>query len=165
MLVKIKNNQSGETIIEVLIALMILGLVIGSSISLANKSLRGQQTAQERTEASNVAQSVIEVINMYARKDTAGTTAVFDTSGTKCVSTVFDPDVINGNAFVTYDSSSPDSKCYSGLDNRYFTTVDITIPDPALPNTYEYVVNTVWEGLDTIQNNVVMRYRFSRINP
>lgn len=168
-------NQSGETIVEVLMALSILGLIIGSAIAVSSKSLRGQQTAQERTEASNVAQSVVEVINMYARKQVTAvdTTGVFDTSTTKCISTVFNPDppdpsipaVVPGTAIVDYDPISPDPvACYSGVGSRYLTTVDIAIPDPmSAPNTYEYIVTTVWDGLDVNQNKVVMRYRTTRI--
>lgn len=163
MLNRKRLNQSGDTIIEVLLALMIIGLVIASAMNLSHRSLRAQQTSQERTEASNVAQSVIEVINMYAREDNPD---VFDlASNVKCVSTTFNAEMFAGNAIVDYDPMTPDARCFSGLDGRYLTTVTITAPDPAMPFSYEYEVNTVWDGLDAAQNNVEMRYKFTRIMP
>jgi type II secretory pathway pseudopilin PulG len=57
-----KLNKNGDTIVEVLIALAILGLVIGSAYSIASRSLKSAQQAQERTQATKLAEGQIDSI-------------------------------------------------------------------------------------------------------
>jgi type II secretory pathway pseudopilin PulG len=70
-------KQRGDTIIEVLIALSVLGLVIASSIALANQSLAVGRAAQERVEGLKVAETQLELLRRAS--DTAGS-EVFDLS-------------------------------------------------------------------------------------
>lgn len=57
------NNQRGDTIVEVLIALTVLMLIIGGGYSIATRSLNGVQIAQERSEATKIAEGQLEAIN------------------------------------------------------------------------------------------------------
>lgn len=59
-------NKTGDTIIEVLISLSILGLVLGISYASVSRNIRSTQDAQERTEASTIAQNIIETIKYYS---------------------------------------------------------------------------------------------------
>lgn len=59
------NNQTGDTIIEVLLALAVLGFVIMGSYSIATKSLNGIRIAQERGEALKIAETQTEIIKQH----------------------------------------------------------------------------------------------------
>jgi type II secretory pathway pseudopilin PulG len=65
----IKNNR-GDTIVEVLIALAIIGAVIGTTYAIASVSLRQGRQAQERTEALKVAESQIELLKEFGKTKT-----------------------------------------------------------------------------------------------
>lgn len=53
-------RQDGDTIVEVMIVLAVLGLAIGISYSTANRSLSETRQAQENTKATELVQSQIE---------------------------------------------------------------------------------------------------------
>ncbi len=57
-------NMRGDTIIEVMIVLAVLGLAISISYSTANRSLLNTRQAQENSEATKVLQSQIEGIRI-----------------------------------------------------------------------------------------------------
>lgn len=60
MRLKLKNN--GDTIVEVLIAVAVLMVVITGGYSIATRSLNGARIAQERSEATMLAQGQLEAI-------------------------------------------------------------------------------------------------------
>src|SRR6056297_3410972 len=59
-LMKLIKQQRGDTIIEVLLAMSVIGLVLGSSYGIANRSLSIGREAQERTEALNLVETQLE---------------------------------------------------------------------------------------------------------
>lgn len=62
---KLSHSQSGDTIVEVVLALTVLALVLGTSSVLANRNTRTLQTSQENTYALRVAQAQLEYIKSY----------------------------------------------------------------------------------------------------
>lgn len=58
---KLHSRQSGDTIIEVLLAMSVIGLVMGAAFGIANRSVQIGQDAQERTEALKIAESQLEI--------------------------------------------------------------------------------------------------------
>lgn len=66
----LKLNQAGDTIVEVLIVLAILGLALGMSYATANRSLLGARQAQEHTEALALLQGQIEQLRDVSGVDT-----------------------------------------------------------------------------------------------
>lgn len=63
-MLNIKNkNQRGDTIVEVLIALTVLMVVIAGGYSIATRSLNGARIAQERSEATKLAEGQLEAIS------------------------------------------------------------------------------------------------------
>ena len=58
----LKHNHYGDTIIEVLIVLAILGSGLAISYSIASKSLLISRDAQERTEATTILEAQIEQV-------------------------------------------------------------------------------------------------------
>lgn len=64
-------KQRGDTIVEVLIAVAVLGLVLGSSFAIANRSLTASLQAQERSEATKVIETQLEILRFNAPTVTA----------------------------------------------------------------------------------------------
>lgn len=60
-------KQSGDTIIEVLIAMTVIGMVLGASFAIANRATLTGRAAQERTEALKLAESQLELLKVYAK--------------------------------------------------------------------------------------------------
>jgi len=59
-------NQAGDTIVEVMVVLAILGLAIGISYATANQSLLNTRQAQENSQASEYVQSQVEALRYLA---------------------------------------------------------------------------------------------------
>ncbi|MEI7632500.1 MAG: hypothetical protein WCJ60_04230 [bacterium] len=89
---KLIKNQFGDTIVEVMVAIIIVGLVLGSSYATASRALRTGRFAQEQTEALKLAESQVEKIK-YSASQIVGVSVVgtvFDTSNTTfCVNDSF----------------------------------------------------------------------------
>lgn len=72
------RKQTGDTIIEVLIAIMIAGLAIGTSYSIASKSIQRAISARERDSAVGVLESQISALKLRQQKtDSAAFAARF----------------------------------------------------------------------------------------
>lgn len=75
------HSQRGDTIVEVMLAIVIVGMVVVSSYSTSARALRTGRFAQEQTEALKVAESQIEKIKYVAGLDASVTPPnVFDAS-------------------------------------------------------------------------------------
>lgn len=68
-------NTSGDTIVEVMIVLAILGLAIGLAYATANQSLLNTRQAQENSQASEYVQSQIEALRYLAPNSNTNPTA------------------------------------------------------------------------------------------
>jgi type II secretory pathway pseudopilin PulG len=69
-----KNSKSrGDTIIEVLLSIAIIGLAIASSYALASRSLRTGVLATERTQANKMAESQIEALVFREKQSNSDT--------------------------------------------------------------------------------------------
>ena len=62
----LKNNVAGDTIVEVMLALAILGLVLGGAYIVTNQSTLNERRAQERNIALQLAQGQIESMKQFA---------------------------------------------------------------------------------------------------
>lgn len=92
--------KRGDTIIEVLLAMSVVGIVLGAAFGIANRSIALGQDAQERTEALKMAESQLELFksqypinsSLRARIDnqafcfdmTAATPTVLEATDAKC---------------------------------------------------------------------------------
>lgn len=86
----LRQNCRGDTIIEVILALAVLGGVIVGGYSIATRSLRGVQASNERNEALKIAEGQIE--NLKYRFSTASTVTDLtsqDTPGTYTYNQIF----------------------------------------------------------------------------
>lgn len=73
MSIKLKSLVSrGDTIVEVMVVLAVLGLALSISYATASRSLKNTRQAQENSEASSLAQSQIEALRSMASPGNVG---------------------------------------------------------------------------------------------
>ena len=133
----IKQNQIGDTIIEVLLAMSVIGLVLGAAFGIANRSVSIGQEAQERSEALKIAESQLELFKSeyFVSTDVSGRSE----SSSFC----FDP-IVGGS--VVRESSSASCMNINGNGLAGLYSVSIIPPTSAdLSKTYE--IKVTWARL------------------
>jgi prepilin-type N-terminal cleavage/methylation domain-containing protein len=159
------RHQRGDTIIEVMIVLAILGLAISISYATANRSLLNTRQAQEDAEASEYVQSQIEGINALDSNVTIDNGLPLSSeSGEFCITNP-DPSspVIQQNTHVVPAPPVPPCSFGSLNYNVVIVSCDSDFSDPLCsyaaavtnPPTQTYVVQAKWpdvfgEGYDTV---------------
>lgn len=136
-------KQRGDTIVEVLIAMAVLGSVLVGSISIANKSLLRIQMAQERTGAQKVAQQSVEKMSRLV---------LLDPSNVNPATPV--PDFCIKSDYTKQTSPTTNALCKDGI----YTTVisrSITSPD----NLVTFNIAVTWDSLNGTTENVTINYR------
>ena len=118
-------EQRGDTIIEVLLAMSVLGMVLGTSFGIVNRSLATGRDAQERSEATKLAESQVEKLKTASSDPARGYFAV-DQSRIYCVTDSLGrveftqtADRIKQDADI---ATYPD-ECMQGPANRYKISV------------------------------------------
>ena len=80
------RQQAGDTIIEVMLSLAIVGMVIGVSFATASRALRTGRFAQEQSQAVQLAQGQLEKVKYVAGDPTKPAyAALFSAPGTFCL--------------------------------------------------------------------------------
>jgi len=137
-------NNSGDTIVEVLICLAIMSTVIGGAYAVASRSLGGIRQAQERAEATKYAETQLERIRygMYVQDQS------FPSLGTSfCVT-----DTLTVSTFTNpTDLAGYPTNCQRGL---YRFEVQF---DPTQQNLFTITVR--WDGLTGNQEQLQLFYR------
>lgn len=105
------KNSKGDTIIEVLFAMAIVGVVLAAAYSIASKNLQFSQLANERSQATQIASTQIELIkNLRTAPTPTPATSSFcvDISRANPVVASTDPACTNGffNTSVKIDGNS-----------------------------------------------------------
>ncbi len=160
-MLRLKLNQKGDTIVEVMIAMAVASLVIGSAYSISNKSLANSRQAQEHSEAARIAQSQIEQIRQFARLATVSS-PLFQPNRAFCVGTNGQLTEITGMPASEVSKPGNDATRYPGgcqnlgsVNYRVGFTKNST--DPFNTNTFSVYVN--WDGATGKQDQVSMSYR------
>jgi type II secretory pathway pseudopilin PulG len=146
-IVKRKKGQSGDTIVEVLIATAIIGLVMTVSYATAQRSVLVGRRAQERVEGLKVAESQVEILKSLAplaSPNIFDASAASPTNPTFCVTPT---SIINGG-------------CAEGPGNRY--NKSITRTDMAVTNESTFTVRVFWDRIGGGQDDVTLVYRIHR---
>ena len=138
----LKNRQVGDKIIEVLLAMSVIGLVLGSAFGIANRSVQIGQDAQERTEALKIAESQLEIFksefmnSIGLRKRTSDSPFCLD----------------NSTAILKItDSSDPLCSGINGNGQTGLYNVSIIAPDDVVIGAYEFKVT--WTRLGSSSNS------------
>lgn len=146
--------QAGDTIVEVLIVLAILGLAFTISYATANHSLLASRTAEEHSEALQVLDSQVELLRQAASNNTD----VFLEDGAFCMTLVptgSPPQLMPTPTYPTHpyfavppvanddDLSEYPAPCVNGL---YHLSVEYVV-DPVSGAKDVFTVRVRWEPL------------------
>jgi len=101
-------SQVGDTMIEVLLALLVVSSVIGASYVSANRSLSGTRQSQERGEALKAAESQVEQIKSNVAVAVAAT-KIFCIDSTNGNAVVANNPPVGGIAFGSQPSLNSDT--------------------------------------------------------
>lgn len=146
-----KLHSAGDTIVEVMVVLAVLGLAIGISYSTASRSLKNTRAAQDNAEATQLLQSQLETLRYMA--PTLATSPGFanlNSGGTFCIDTTA--------AQATPDNSAiKHTTACKGLGNNGQYEVQITYF--AGDNSFE--LKALWDDVITAtkQDSVTFNYR------
>ena len=148
---KLYSQTAGNTLVEVFVALVIIGVAIAGAYATANRSITLTQASQERAEAIKIAEGQIEAIKASVAADSEDD--FFDDSRAFCVTDdgpgSFDPGEFNQNfvlpAYEDVDelrADDSDEQAYPTdcvLRGRYFTHIDYN------ENGSRFTVTVRWE--------------------
>jgi type II secretory pathway pseudopilin PulG len=143
-------KQRGDTLVEVLLALAIISVTLGSSYALANKSQQAGRYAQERTEAQKIAETQLEKLKTLAPDSTKN---IFDATKAFCLDTTLNrkdfstmpPDSVDTDDFSTYPA-----ECKSGFYN--YAIKNLGAGD-------QFRVTVRWDRIGGGKDEVSMQYR------
>ncbi len=145
--ISMKRLQRGDTIIEVMLAMAIIGAVLGAAFGIANRNMQIAQTSKERTEALKLAESQIELLKAGYEADSSIVSSAF--SQGFCMR--YDGSTIQ--ALPAEDASQcPKQGLY---------TIRIDKPDPLTIGS-PYVVQITWDRIGTSSTepgNVTLYYK------
>lgn len=161
-----KRMQRGDTIVEVMIATAIAGLVLTGAFAAANKSSQQIRNTAEHSEAQKIAISGVEALNETIKSnptwlDPLVTPPLFCRDGTVAathlgtpVAAMNDLNVDVGNVIV--GTTLP---CVSA-NGRYHTFIERVSGLPGTPSpTDTFRVNVLWDGVTGVKQNVSLTYK------
>jgi type II secretory pathway pseudopilin PulG len=131
-----RRTESGDTIIEVMLAMSIIGMVLGAAFGIANRSVNLGQDAQERTEALKIIESQIEVFKTEYAKEANQT--LRDRIQPFCF-----------QSFSTTVANVDDSACIgkNSLGDEGLYSISITPPSLAPGSASSYEFRVVWDPI------------------
>lgn len=139
-------HAKGDTIVEVLIVLAVLGGALGFAYGIANKSLLQGQDAQEHTEAVKILEGQIEQLRAVVSQ--AGSNPSFPSYF--CLDANNNPQSIGNPA----NHSSYPPACVKGQSLFYIYII------PNNPSANTYLATCVWDNvMGTGQDTVTLAYR------
>jgi type II secretory pathway pseudopilin PulG len=146
-----RRNQIGDTIVEVMAAITIIGLALATAYALSNRSYRTGVSTVERTQALALAQGQVEFLKnlgLNGEINNLLTTSNFGTGGKFC----FRSD--NGQAV---DANATDTYCKPYAGGLY--DVSITYSGSAGSPPGVFTVNTSWDALGGSRNKLEVYYK------
>ncbi len=144
---KTRLGQAGDTIVEVLLAVVVVGLAIGFGYGIASRSLKNNQRAQERVEALKQVESQVERLKKLAANSSA-TANIFTRSDAFCMT-----DSDSGPV----DTSVDNDACQQGPDGRY--RLSITPAPGNSSSTRQYDITATWDSLGGGEEHTTVTYR------
>lgn len=129
-------NQTGDTIVEVLLAIAVVSAVLGGAFVSTNNSFRGTQRSQERAEAMKLLEGQLELLKEASKSPT---TTVFGPSGP--------------NPFCLDNTLNQIAPCQQGTDNRYNLSIQRS-------GSETFTARATWDRLGGGgQDQVTLMYR------
>lgn len=147
------RHEQGDTIVEVLIAIAILGVVLAIAFSTMNRNIAVMRTNQERTEAAKIAQGQLESLKILSG---ANPTALGSQAGNPfcLVGTTIQP---QSSGVPAADAESDDFSLYNAsCRNNFYNFVVRRDAADATNRTYEVMVR--WDAISTETRQEVRMY-------
>lgn len=154
MLMKRFHNQRGDTIVEVMISIAIIGLILAGAYATANRSLTNVRDAEEHEQAIALAQGQLELL------DGQNTTAL-DTIGAAPGGACFNSSGILGVYPATTDVGYTNNCTnFDGYPEDYaINLTQVVAADPPSQPLATYKVSIDWPRLGGGTDNVQMFYQ------
>lgn len=150
---QLKHKQAGDTLIEVLMAMTVLAVVIGSAYTIANRSMRINRQTQDRSQATKVMESQFERIKYASRQSGSS-----DDTAKKAYATY--ADFVTGANHTGCFSEDLGKVSSCTVDNKYTVTTTY-YPDAGddgiAANVFK--VSVVWDEDGTGDKSVEGYYR------
>lgn len=125
---RLRTNTHGDTIVEVMIAVAVLALIIGSGYAIASRSLKGAKQAQEHAEGLKIAEGQVEKLKARVVNNNND---IFSQPRGFCMDANGAPVLNNGTAPTP---ATPDTF------SNYVATCKVNPNTPNCANTYCYHV-------------------------
>ncbi len=160
----LKRNQVGDTIIEVMLAVGIVGLAIAGGYGIATRSLKQARQAQERGEALKLAEGQIEGVKALLANSDTFLASAFTSSDPFCISET--NDVVPEKTFsdipeIDADTLGPPENFYKDgcIEGLYHIAVEakkLSVMDTV--TTYNVKASVRWfslgnSGIEQVQIN------------
>lgn len=154
-------SNVGDTIVEVLLGLAVLGSVLTAGYSLSTRSLSGVRASQERGEALKIAESQMELLRNYLYGVTSTSSPQYAditidelTESAFCFYGNFPNSFqVTGNEIsnlTLYNGNANAENCRNGDNNRYHIAIttetnlrSVNGPNPSTPVDVQEVVFTI----------------------
>lgn len=149
-----KRNQSGDTIIEVMIAIVLLGAALGGAFAITNKSQLATQANHERYQAQLYANQQAELLRQayttyIATGNRPGFVSYVVESGTRC---------LDNAATVTTDSGCVKDGLYTIDVNLVENSVAGSADTSGTATKLNYSIVVAWDDLTGGQSRTELLY-------
>lgn len=152
---KLRNNHFGDTIVEVMIVLAVLGLAIGISYATANRSLLNARQAQENTQATELVNAQVEQLRALSTITDSTNPNYIYRSSYFCIS--------GGSVVGGFGSTAPILTTYANypgscVNSFYHLSVKYTVAND------KFTVKAIWDdALGQGQDTVTFVYRLHQL--
>jgi type II secretory pathway pseudopilin PulG len=146
----------GDTLVEVLFAMAIIGLSLGIAFSLSNSAFNTGRNAQERSEALKQAESQLERLKVGIAGSDATSIDVYQDTDDYCIL----PGQSSGEVTEIPDLSDSSNACNGVNGGLYSIRIEYTEPvaTPETPELYKSIVT--WDTIGSEVDSVVeLNYR------
>ena len=138
------NKERGDTIVEVLVALVVIASVLAGAFLLTRTSVRNVRDSEEHAQALNILQGQLEQLRAYAPNASSADATTIRNSSRFCFNT--------GGSLATGASCND-----MGSNSLYDITIDRT--RTVSTGTEEFLGTASWDKLGGGQSRVQLVYR------
>ena len=154
---KYKLNNKGDTIIEVLIVLAILGLAFAISTATASKGLNQSRNAEEHSQALGILSTQIELVRTAVFKKTPLPTS----TQPFCMKDASTPKIFGETGQPSYGTTVPSNAHVDALENYHKDCIENDRYHISVTNNSDYYTFRVrWDGVGTLgRQQELMTYK------
>lgn len=163
---RIRRAQHGDTLVEVLFAMAIVALTLGSAFAIMNRGLAQGRDALERTEALQIAENQLELLRYSVANSgtvpTASGNLCYFVDDTNAIDSVNNSGVAIAMIAAVGDLDAFEDACKQGFGGRYHVGVQRVDGSAG----FHYEVFVYWErfGGDGVER-VELVYRLAEATP